>query len=118
MNLDFKTEKVFKNFTSKPMHDILSEVFYWWCDTFYDVVVTSAYRKGDTGVHGTIPFRGIDIRSWIYPAPEKKVEWANSKWIYDPYRPQMKCFILHNAGKKWNMHIHIQACDLTHGRDI
>ena len=72
------------------------------------ICITCGYREGDIGVHGTVPCRGIDLRSWIYPNPQDIVDRVNSKWIYDPDRPDMKCAVLH-ATKSGALHIHLQV---------
>lgn len=69
------------------------------------VVITCGFREGDEGVHGTVPCRGIDIRSWIYKDPQKLVDLINKKWSYDHERPEKVCAMLH--GK--HPHIHLQV---------
>ena len=105
MNLQFKNQKIFENFVKKPMHPKLKEVFWWSLNYFWDVVVTSAYRENDSGVHGTIPYRGIDIRSYIYPDVEDRVKCANATWDYG--KKGKKVFLYHDAGS--GNHIHIQV---------
>jgi hypothetical protein len=71
------------------------------------VVVTSHFRQGDKGVHGTNPCRGLDIRSWVYGDPQSICEMINRAYEYDPKRPDKRCAILHNVGK--GEHIHLQV---------
>lgn len=72
-----------------------------------DIVVTSAHRDNDHGVHGTVPARGLDIRSWAFANPEKMVNEINKIWQYDPTRPNMHVALMHDVGK--GMHIHLQV---------
>jgi hypothetical protein len=70
--------------------------------------ITSTHREGDTGVHGTNPLRGIDIRHWDLPiSPEEICDQVNSRWAYDPDRPHMQCAIFHDVGK--GAHLHFQV---------
>lgn len=69
--------------------------------------ITSLYRIGDKGVHGTLPLRGADLRCRNKAAGERFVDKINQEWQYDPARPKMKCAILHGTG--YNMHIHLQV---------
>ena len=75
--------------------------------TGLEFTITSMYRIGDTGVHGQLPLRGLDLRcpnSYIGVEIEQIV---NSKYQYDPNRPNMKCCIYHDAGS--GFHIHLQV---------
>jgi hypothetical protein len=109
--LNFKNERIFKNFTSKPMHPRLTELLLYFFRKHYELVVTSYYRPNSAGVHSTIPVRGCDLRSFIFPYPEDLVESANKDWVYDPKRPELKCFIYHDVGK--GEHFHLQAHNNT-----
>ena len=52
--------------------------------------ITSAYRPGDAGVHGTTPLRGLDMRCRSESAGKLIAQDLNQRWVYDPERPQMK----------------------------
>ena len=80
--------------------------------TGLEFTATSLCRIGDTGVHGAIPLRGIDIRMRSTDIGEALQNMINASWQYDPERPNMNCALLH--GKQSNMHIHLQ----THPRTI
>ena len=71
------------------------------------ILITSAYREGDPGVHGINPLRGLDLRSTVFEDPEQVVEDINSHWKYDPSRPEMKVALLHDVGK--GIHFHVQV---------
>ena len=70
-------------------------------------VVTSAYRKDDTGVHKY--GRGVDFRTHHITEDEIKTlcEVVNNRWVYDPKRPEKVCLMYHNVGK--GPHLHLQA---------
>jgi len=86
-----------------------------WLTTMYDrTVITSAYRGGDKGVHGTDPCRGIDIRSWVFSNPRKVTDKINLTWEYDPDRPDKRVGIYHDIGS--GEHIHLQVHDNTERR--
>ena len=71
------------------------------------VVITCGHRPGDPGVHGTVPCRGIDIRSRVFSKPHKVVQGINERWQYDPDRPEKQVAILHDVGS--GEHIHLQT---------
>lgn len=107
MSFAFKTDQIFRNFASVSLYKTLQELLLWFRKTFGEPMITSAFRNNNTGVHGTIPLRAIDIRSYIYTSPENVVETINKFWSYDSNRPNFQCAILHNTGK--GMHIHLQV---------
>lgn len=69
--------------------------------------VTSLYRMGDLGVHGTLPLRGLDERCRHKPLGDMIVEYLNSRWSYDPKRPEMVVCMCHDTGK--GLHLHYQS---------
>lgn len=71
------------------------------------ILLTSAYRKGDKGVHGTLPLRGFDLRSYVFDNPEKICDDINTCFKYDPERPDKKCAIYHDVGN--GIHLHLQC---------
>ena len=112
MSIKIRDWKTLKGFMVVPFHSKLIGMAEWVTVRYSNVVFTSAYRRGDTGVHGTIPCRGLDIRSWIYEDPQSIVDDINAHWRYDPLkRPEMMCAILHNVGQ--GEHIHLQVHDNT-----
>lgn len=74
---------------------------------FGEGVVTSLYRIGDVGPHGTLPLRALDERCRDKAVGDRIAEYLNSRWIYDPGRPQMKVCMCHDAGK--GIHLHYQV---------
>ena len=70
-------------------------------------IVTSIYRPGDAGVHGTIPVRGVDWRCRDKEKGDKIASMINSMWQYDPGRADKKCCICHDVGL--GLHLHIQS---------
>lgn len=106
-SIHIKSWKVLKGMLIVRFHPKMIALAEWVTVRYSEVVFTSAYRKDDKGVHGTIPCRGLDIRSWIYDEPQKIVDDINKHWEYDFKRPEKKCAILHNIGK--GEHIHLQV---------
>ena len=68
--------------------------------------MTSQYRIGDNGVHGTLPLRGADLRMRNVHAGAVVEELINTNWIYDPDTSK-NCALLHGSGS--NLHLHIQV---------
>ena len=101
-----------KNLEVLNLDPMLVTIAAWASDRFHLFIVTSAYRPGDSGVHGTMPVRGLDLRcSDDYTG--KKVEAAvNMRWGYDDERPAMNVCIYHDVGK--GKHIHLQVSRNTY----
>ena len=133
MTIQIKDWKVLKGLMVKPYHHKMIGLAEWVTVRFSEVMFTSAFRPG-TGVHGTDPCRGLDIRSWIYNDPKKVVSDINTHWIYDPKRPEKKCAVLHaicpkcghnnsapyhekcdkcGTNIKYYFHLHMQVHDRT-----
>ena len=73
-----------------------------------EFIVTSLYRIDDNGVHGTLPLRGLD---WRCRDEElgSIVEWyINTKWSYDPDRPEKQCCMCHKVSGG-ALHLHLQT---------
>lgn len=105
-----KNLKVFSNLFADGLHPHMIQLLWWIASDNgigYLPTITSAYRKGDKGVHGTIPCRGVDLRTWGIRDPNVLVRMINNAWIYDPARPRKKCAIYHDVGK--GHHIHLQT---------
>jgi len=75
--------------------------------TGQEYTITSLFRLGDKGPHGTLPLRAIDLRCRNEKIGLQIVEFINAHWRYDYLRPGMMCAILH--GEASNMHIHLQV---------
>ena len=112
MAITIKDWKVLKGMLVVAYHPKMIALAMWVAVRYSKLVLTSAYRMGDSGVHGQIPCRGIDIRSWHYNDPQVVVDDINVHWRYDPYkRPEMMCAIYHDTGS--GKHIHLQVHDNT-----
>ena len=107
MGIEIKNNKVLENILEVGYQPHLIFLINWVTVRNSKIVITSGYRKGDKGVHGTLPCRGIDIRSRIYENPQAIVDDINRHFIYDINRPEKKCAILHNVGH--GEHIHLQV---------
>jgi len=76
-------------------------------ETGIELTVTSLYRMGDSGVHGVLPLRGIDLRMRNRSIGLAIESLINKYWLYDKKRQDKKCCVLH--GKGIYMHLHIQV---------
>lgn len=94
------------------VHRKLRDILVWLEElTGFEFTITSIYRIDDTGVHGQLPVRGIDLRCRSEEAGKVIRNLINNRWQYDPDRPHMECCILHGSG--WNLHLHTQVHDNT-----
>lgn len=104
MNIDYAQLKYY--------HPTLCRLMDWLeKETGLIFTITSQYRLGDPGVHGTIPLRGTDLRMRHLGIGHEIVHHINQNWVYDPERPLLKCGILHGIGS--NLHIHLQVHENT-----
>ena len=86
----------------------LRKILSWVEDTTgLEFTITSLYRIGDKGVHGSLPLRGTDLRCRNMQVGTMVESLINSHWQYDSSRPTMKCAVLHGSGS--NLHIHVQV---------
>ena len=69
--------------------------------------ITSLFRLGDIGIHGTLPLRALDLRCRNKKIGTAIVNFINDYWEYDPARLGKTCAILH--GEATNLHIHLQV---------
>ena len=95
-------------FVDKKLREILLSIEQ---QTGFELTITSLYRIGDHGVHGTLPLRGTDIRTRDKATGKSLEHLINRIWQYDPERPEKKCAILHGRGS--NMHLHLQVHENT-----
>ncbi len=70
--------------------------------------VTSLYRIDDNGVHGTLPCRGLDLGCKDEVIGNRVADYINSRWVYDPERPDMVCCIYHKVAGGQS-HLHLQS---------
>ncbi len=98
-------------FIDKKLRNILV-----WAEknTGFEYIITSLYRINDTGVHGTLPLRGTDLRCRNREIGREIEKLINEKWSYDFTRPEKECAFLHGTGA--NLHLHIQVHPNTRGR--
>lgn len=68
---------------------------------------TSLYRIDDPGVHGTLPLRGLDLGCKNQAFGDMVADYINTKWVYDPKRPEKQCCTCHDVGG--GLHLHIQT---------
>ena len=113
--IQIKDTSILKALLARDYHPTLIDIIMWTEDTYGKVVITSGYRYGDRGCHGTLPCRAIDIRSWVYADPEEIAEAINKHWTYDFRRKEKKCAMVHDVGK--GIHFHIQVHPNTRRED-
>jgi hypothetical protein len=93
-------------------HPKLKEVLHWMELHFgVEFTITSQWREGDGGVHGTIPLRATDLRCHSTVLGGTFEEVVNANWEYDYRRPEMRVCIYHDVGR--GKHLHIQVHDNT-----
>ena len=76
--------------------------------------VTSLFRRGDSGVHGQFPVRGVDVRCRDLNIARAIEAQINRDWSYDNQRPEKKVALAHDAGD--GIHLHLQVHDRTRMR--
>ena len=91
-------------FVDQMLRDILAFIEE---ETGFTFTITSLFRIGDSGVHGTLPLRGADVRCRDVIAGQMIEQMVNGIWKYDPKRVSKKCAYLHGEGS--NLHLHIQV---------
>lgn len=93
-------------------HPKLRQLSTWLAERFGLIVITCGYEHRDyPSTHNVIPLRALDIRSWIYDAPEIVAANINRHWQYDPKRPEFLVALYHDVGR--GNHIHCQVHDNT-----
>lgn len=112
--MNFKETKFRDFWESGKVHPKLEVVARYFDSMLQDEfntvgVVTSLYRDGDTGVHGTLPCRGIDFRANIFDMKTAKIvaDRINSRFVYDVDRANLLVCLLHGEGA--NIHFHLQV---------
>jgi len=114
--LQIANYKVLKSLLLSKYDDELVSLILWVSHRLDKFCITSGFRPGDSGVHGTSPCRAIDIRSNWYDDPEDICKDINSHWIYDPERLDKLCALYHDVGQ--GPHIHLQVHGNTYERRI
>jgi len=108
MSLKIKNHTVLQGLLTHPAHPKLIELLCWFCVRYSETVFTCGWEARDyASVHSCSPFRGMDVRSWIYKNPQAVVDDTNDHWLYDTDRPWKRCAIWHNTGR--GRHIHLQV---------
>ena len=111
-----RTESSFKlkNLHVLGIQPLLAEIVDFTRAQFGLDTITSAFRAGDSGVHGTSPLRAIDLRCREASLGNMIAAEINHRWIYDPSRPMKVCAICHDTGL--GMHLHLQVHPQTRRR--
>ena len=107
--IEIKDPDVLIGLIAWQFHHKLQALIRWVVTHYSNVTITESYRpqRHNNDLHGTVPVRAIDIRSWVYPDPDKIEETINGAWEYDFERPDMKCCVFHGPGE--NAHFHLQV---------
>jgi len=126
--IHLKNAEVLRQLLVEKCHPILVEMILWLLYRYDGIEILGGYRADDEGVHGQKPFRGLDIGI----TGLKRIEGVivsdtdagqlcthlNSRWIYDPARPEMICAVydietepntaVPDGDFKHEYHIHLQ----------
>lgn len=106
---------VLESILSHQAHPKLVDLLKWFSIRYSNTIFTCAFEERDyPSVHSMDPYRGMDIRSWFYDAPQVVADDVNDHWQYDPKRPERKCAIYHDVGR--GAHLHLQVHDNTEYR--
>jgi len=117
-----KNSSVLRRLLDVRYHPILIDVVCYVDDEFPNLgICTSGFREGDTGVHGTNPCRGLDLREWVFDDPQAICDKINKIWEYDAKRPKKFVAKIHISKSKWAgahpaKHIHLQVHPNTRRR--
>lgn len=115
--LMIKSNGVARSVLGHTYHPMLISLLLWLYDRYpSQIVITSGYRPGDSGVHGTTPCRGLDLRERTFTSPKHIEREVNEHWEYDPDRPTKTCCVLHGDGA--NRHLHLQTHNNTRLRSV
>jgi len=107
MKIDFQQLE----FMNPVLQTVLGEIE----DRFGEQTITSLYRIGDSGVHGTLPLRGTDLRCHDNAKGTEIEQWVNSRWSYDHERPQMQVAKYHKVdGGAWHLHVQVHRNTKRH----
>jgi len=104
-----------KNYDVLGLDSNLIKILNMLDDGFGPGIVTSAYRHGDDGVHGTWPVRGCDRRVRLPSVALYMVQYVDNLWLYDPDRPSLKCALYHDAGHGPHLHLQVHPNTIIRG---
>jgi len=113
----FKDLNVLKEILTVPWHTKLIAIYVWLLVRYSNdkLIITSAYRAGDTGVHGTNPLRAFDLRSTVFDNAMDVCDDINNNWTYDSMRKSKLVAMIHDIGQGIHFHIQIHS-NTTYGR--
>ena len=109
MTIRIKSIEVLHSLMVHPIDQKLIEVINWTIRKNNGGTITEGFRiqKHKNDLHGLIPVRAIDLRSWCYGNPEEVAKEINAMWEYDYNRPNMNVCVYHDVGQ--GKHFHIQV---------
>jgi len=113
--ISVKDKSVLASLLMVEYDETLIDILMWLIDEYPErVVFTCGHRASDKGIHGTIPCRAVDLRSWTFRSPDRAANYINMVWEYDPKRPEMTVALFHDSGE--GPHFHIQSHPNTRRR--
>ncbi len=95
----------------------LSILLFSFHDNFpTKTIITESWRPAmhDGDLHSLVPYRAIDLRSWVFSNPEGAAQIMNNLWLYDFRRPDRMCCVYHDSGS--GPHFHLQVHPHTQKR--
>jgi len=110
--ITIKDTEVLNSILTHRAHPKMVELIVWFTVRYSQTVFTCAFEARDyPSVHDEDPYRGMDVRSWVFDDPQAVVDDINNHFQYDPERPEIKTAIYHDVGR--GRHIHLQVHDRT-----
>jgi len=73
----------------------------------FEFTATSLHRRDDPGIHGSLPLRATDVRCRVAGVGVAIERFINSRWVYDPQRPNKIVALYHDIGQ--GAHLHLQV---------
>ena len=117
MLIEVKNKEVLESIMIHPFDPKLIEIIKWIIVDNEKIMATEGFRlqKHKNDLHGLIPVRAMDIRSFHYDDPVDVAKRINHYWEYDYNRPNMKVCVYHEVGAG-GRHLHIQVHKRTRKR--
>lgn len=85
-------------------------------ETGEECTITSLHRIGDTGNHGQLPLRAVDLRCRDERIGNKVAGLINARWQYDPNRKWLSCAVFHDVGSGYHLHLQVHPSTASTGR--
>lgn len=117
MLIEVKNKEVLESLLIHPFDLKLIEIIKWIIVDNEKIMITEGFRlqRHKNDLHGLIPVRAMDIRSFTYDNPVEVAKIINRYWEYDYNRPNMKVCVYHEIGSG-GQHLHVQVHKRTRKR--